>query len=330
MSSVQNDGLKDRMLGCLLGGIAGDAKGSEYEFRERDSYTVSLDRYEPNETWRLPPGSFTDDSSMMLCLAESLTVCRGMDTNDQMERYVRWHREGHMSSSTSRGCFDLGRTTATAIGAYAYAKRIAEHQTETHAEKRPERFYKTVLYGPTGDMNAGNGGIMRLGPVPVFFWRSRKTALDAARLSSAVTHGNKECLDCASLMGDVIFKGVNGFSKDVVLENSSLPVSGERIRGLCAGKFRGKPRKDISTSGYVVDTLEAALWAFERSSSYFEGLATLLPMGGDVDTVCCVYGQIAGAFYGYSSIPPWLLDGLQRKDLVARTVHALVTVALDQ
>jgi len=256
---------------------------------------------------------------MMLCLAESLTLRRGMDTQDQMERYVLWRTQGYMSSSVDRGAFDIGRTTATAIGEYVYAKRTAG-----------DTFRPARVVGPSGPFNAGNGGIMRLAPVPILFWRSDEAARTASRIASAVTHASAECLDAAAMMATVIVRALNGEDKQRVtdLRFMAEKVCSERLKGVCHGDYKSKSRDEISTSGYVVDTLEAALWSFHLADSFMEGLVRLLPMGKDVDTVCCVYGQIAGAFWGFSAIPQWLVDGLQRKDLIARVAEGLVHTAL--
>src|SRR5262245_22893371 len=135
----------ERYRGCLLGLAAGDALGTTLEFRPPGSFSP-IDDMVGGGPFGLKPGQWTDDTSMALCLAESLIECLGFDPADQMERYVRWYRQGHLSSAG--WCFDIGGTTSSALRRYMN-------------DRNP-------YAGPTGPTTAGNGSIMRLAPVPLF------------------------------------------------------------------------------------------------------------------------------------------------------------------
>ncbi|KAJ3011331.1 hypothetical protein HKX48_006903 [Thoreauomyces humboldtii] len=306
------EGLRDRMLGSFLGGITGDAYGSYAEFKKRDTYEIS-----PNmETtvFGLPPGSFTDDSSMMLCLAASLVETGTFSPIDQMKRYAKWRSEGYMSSCEERGCFDIGRTTSQAIFDFVQA---------AHSRDGLRKEY----YGLDGTHDAGNGGIMRLAPVPIVLYKDVELAGRYSALSSKVTHASPECLEAASVMGQMIARLLQGQNKrEATLWKPRLECS--RVMDICEGSFLEKGRDNIRTTGYVIDSLEAALWSFHTTETFEKGMILLGGCGGDVDTVCCIYGQIAGAYYGYSAIPKRWVDTLQRRPLLDDMATRLVSLAI--
>jgi len=158
--------LIDRYRGALLGLAAGDALGTTLEFMPPGSFTPVKDIV-GGGPFRLKPGQWTDDTSMALCLAESLVERKGFDPVDQLERYVRWYREGHLSSTGS--CFDIGNTVSGALQQFE----------ETG---KPD-------CGPTDPMSAGNGSIMRLAPVPLFYLQRPREAIERSGESSLTTHG---------------------------------------------------------------------------------------------------------------------------------------------
>ena len=140
------DHLKDRYRGSLLGLAVGDALGTTLEFKAPGTFEP-LSEMVGGGPFKLQPGQWTDDTSMALCLAESLIECNGFNPQDQMERYRRWYREGYLSSTDT--CFDIGNTVRTAIQVF---------------EKTGEAYS-----GSTDPYSAGNGSIMRLAPVPLFY-----------------------------------------------------------------------------------------------------------------------------------------------------------------
>lgn len=296
--------LLSRFYGSIYGGIVGDSYGSPFEFKERDSYQVS-NNMEYNYNFKLPAGSFTDDTSMMMCLMVSLQEKNGFDHNDQMERYTQW--------STNGICFDIGRTCSMAIGEYLFAQRKGT-------------FDPNKYYGLDGKFNSGNGGIMRLAPIPIFYHNSLGNVRLYSKLSSQVTHANTECLEAAELMGMILYFIFQDTPKDKLLESIAKTgvVFTTRIKDILDGTFLQKIRNQIETTGYVVHTLEAALWGFMRTNNYFDGLLLLAKMGSDVDTVLCVYGQIAGAYYGFQGIPKHLVQQLQHQDTLYNLISGFV------
>ncbi|MDZ7703262.1 MAG: ADP-ribosylglycohydrolase family protein [Trueperaceae bacterium] len=297
--------------GALLGLAVGDALGTTLEFMPPGSFEPITDMV-GGGPFGLEPGQWTDDTSMALCLADSLIRRESFDAHDQMLRYVRWYREGYLSSTGH--CFDIGNTTRTAL----------------------ERFEKTGdAYAGSRDPNrAGNGSLMRLAPVPLAYANQPALALLRAAESSETTHGARTCVDACRYAAGIMVGLVNGEGKEGVLEPLYSPVAGawERlpltpeVEAVAAGSFRRKEPPKIRGTGYVVACLEAALWAFASSDSFEEGALKAVNLGDDADTTGAVYGQIAGAYYGVTAIPqPWRLavSRAQAIDEMARQLFEL-------
>ncbi len=169
--------------------------------------------------------------------------------------------------------------------------------------------------GSTHPRSAGNGSVMRLAPVPLFFAHEPKLAIEKSGESSRTTHGLRVAVDACRYFGAMLVGAVSGASKDDLLSERYTPVKScwekeplvDEIDEVAGGSFKHRDPPEIKGSGYVVKSLEAALWAFCRSASFEEGCLMAVNLGDDADTTGAVYGQIAGAFYGQVGIPtPWL------------------------
>jgi ADP-ribosyl-[dinitrogen reductase] hydrolase len=285
-----NDTL-DRFRSCLLGLAVGDAVGTTLEFQPRGSFTPIADMV-GDGPFHLQPGQWTDDTSMALCLATSLVCCRGFDARDQMQRYWHWYREGYLSSTGT--CFDIGGTTRSAL----------------------ERFHQTgdPMAGSTDPYSAGNGSLMRLAPVPMYYFSSRGETLCYAAQSSATTHAAAECIEACQLFADMLVHAMNGEEKEAILTGSQdLPLQTEKIRSIASDSYRTKERDEIKGTGYVVDCLEASLWCFQTSGSFKDAILLAANLGDDADTTAAVCGQIAGAYYGMKGIPARWLERLHMR-----------------
>ncbi len=280
--------LLDRYRGALLGLAAGDALGTTLEFRAPGTFTP-IDDMHGGGPFKLRPGEWTDDTSMALCLAESLITCGEFDPVDQLAKYVRWKREGYHSSNGA--CFDVGGTVRAALARF-----------ERHSEP---------WAGSTDPHSAGNGSIMRLAPVPLFFARTPGIAIARSADSSRTTHGAMEAIDACRYLAALIIGALEGKSKDELLEPLFTPVPGlwqgeplaPKIHAVAAGSFLKREPPEIRGTGYVVESLEAALWAFAKSESFEHGALLAVNLGNDADTTGAVYGQLAGAYYGAAAIP---------------------------
>jgi ADP-ribosyl-[dinitrogen reductase] hydrolase len=290
-----------RARGCLLGLAVGDAVGTTVEFSARGCFSPVTDMV-GGGPFGLKPGEWTDDTSMALCLAESLAECGGFDARDQMERYCRWWRKGHMSSNGR--CFDIGITVSGALRKF---------------EENGEPFS-----GSIAPDTAGNGSIMRLAPVPIFVGGDLPETIRLARESSRTTHGAQECLDACHVLGVLLHYLLGGMKKEDALERlKSESVTSPAIRAVLDGSYREKPEEKIRASGYVVHTLEAALWSSHRTSSFRDAILTAVNLGEDADTTGAVCGQIAGACYGTDGIPAGWLAKLAKREKIESLADGL-------
>ena len=296
----------------MLGLAAGDALGTTLEFKSPGHFEPVTDMV-GGGPFHLEAGQWTDDTSMTLCLADSLIERRGFDARDQMERYVRWYREGYLSSKDY--CFDIGNTTRSALEAF-------ERTGEPYS-------------GPTDAKSAGNGSIMRLAPVPLFYAANPREAIERCADSSRTTHGAATAVDGCRYLGALIVGAVNGVSKEDLLSERYCPIPGywqahplvDEIDEVAAGSFKRRQPPQIKGSGYVVKSLEAALWAFYNSNSFEEGCLKAVNLGDDADTTGAVYGQLAGAFYGESAIPERWRSRLARHDLIESYAEQLFALS---
>ena len=296
----------DHLRGCLVGLALGDAIGTTLEFKPRDMYEP-IDDLVGGGPFELEAGEWTDDTSMALCLANSLIYSRGFDPRDQMGRYVRWYREGYCSSIGS--CFDIGMTVGSALNAF---------------EETQEPFS-----GPTDPLTAGNGSIMRLAPVPMFYNSNYQQAVFYSGESSRTTHGAPESVAACHLLGSLLWHALNGADKSDLLTSNvesllaisiSLP---KKINAIANGCFRTKHRDDIRGNGYVVDSLEAALWCFYQTETYRDAVLLAANLGDDADTTAAICGQLAGARYGLDAIPSMWRLRLCQYEMILQTADSL-------
>ena len=231
------------------------------------------------------------------------------DPGDQMDRYLRWRDDGCLSSNGR--CFDIGITVSDALNRY-------------RATGEP-------FAGSTDPYSAGNGSLMRLAPVPLFFASDPEYAIHMRGESSRTTHGAATCVDACRYFGGLIVRAVQGESKEELLSPRYSPVAGlwERqplcaeIYQIAAGSFKSKEPPEIVGSGYVVKSLEAALWAFHRSSTFEEGCLLAVNLGDDADTTAAIYGQIAGAHYGVDDIPATWRERIAEGALITELANRL-------
>jgi ADP-ribosyl-[dinitrogen reductase] hydrolase len=304
-----------RVRGALLGLAAGDAVGASVEFRRPGTFPPVADMV-GGGPFGLKPGQWTDDTSMALCLAESLIRKRKLDLRDQIERYVRWWRVGHLSSTGN--CFDIGETTRAALSQFIVTNN--------------------PVSGPTHARSAGNGSIMRLAPVPLFFAHDPAEAIEASGVSSTTTHGAPVAIDACRLLGAIIVGIVLGDAKEEVLSPGYAPVSGywqrlplvPEIAAISEGSFRTKERSHIRGSGYAAESLEAAIWAFASSDDFRTGCLLAVNLGDDADTTAAVYGQVAGAYYGEDGIPAEWRERLAMRELLEEYADRLVEASQSQ
>lgn len=275
----------ERFQGCLLGLACGDAVGTTVEFKMRGTFQPVTDMI-GGGPFKLEPGQWTDDTSMALCLAASLTELGGFSASDQMSRYLRWFETGYMSSNGH--CFDVGRTVRLALSRY---KQSSE-----------------AFSGPTSPDTAGNGALMRLAPVVMFFYPDRSKAISMSEESTRTTHGATECIEASRLFSAMLINALAGSNKEgILLGHGITHLMSPGLVSVANGGYFTKQDDEIKGSGYVVQSLEAALWCFWTTSSFEDAVLKAANLGDDADTTAAICGQVAGAYYGGSNIPEkWL------------------------
>jgi ADP-ribosyl-[dinitrogen reductase] hydrolase len=291
----------NKCKGALLGLAIGDALGTTLEFRRPGTFTPITDIV-GGGPFRLNAGEWTDDTSMALCLADSLIEKGEFDPLDQMEKYLKWYKHGYNSSNGV--CFDIGNATRYSLNKF-------ENTGKPYC-------------GDTDRDQAGNGSIMRLAPIPIMYYNDVEKLNKFSALSSDTTHSSPQCLDACVFMSNIISGAILGLSKEELLSpNFSLipnywsesPLDWT-IDEILKGSYKEKEPPKIYGSGYVVKTLEAVLWAFYHTNDFESGALKVVNLGDDADTTGVVYGQIAGAFYGLDGIPEKWLEKLHwRKEI---------------
>lgn len=288
----------DRFRGALLGLACGDALGTTLEFQPLGSFEPISDMV-GGGVFGLRAGEWTDDTSMALCLAQSL-IDKGFDSKTQMDNYLKWYQEGYLSSNGR--CFDIGNTVRGALHRYMQ-------------DGNP-------IAGSSDAMSAGNGSLMRLAPVALYYADNIEHAIEYCGESSKTTHQAIEAIDACRFYGALMVLALGGASKEEILAYQ-LDGLAPNIAEVANGSYREKEPPQIRGSGYVVASMEAALWAFYHSSSFEDGALKAANLGDDADTTAAIYGQLAGAYYGESGIPQKWLDKLYGAKMIREYAQSL-------
>ena len=305
--------LKQRCRGAMLGMALGDALGTAIEFMPPPKENEALKDLVGGGVFSLLPGQWTDDTSLGLCLAESLIRCEARhDAADQLDTYVRWNWEGHHSSNGRR--FDIGNATKLALDGW---------------KERREQC-------GSGDNRGSNGSLMRLAPAAIAALAQPNATLATSLCgeTSRTTHDHPKAVHACRYYGALILGALRGISKRELLSPAYLPDARSfhpDVTSVAAGAHAtdGAPPSDSEQLdgrkkfGAAPKALEAALWAFGRTDSFGDGALLVANLGGDADTTAAIYGQLAGAFYGEAGLPRAWLDKLVFKPMVVAAADAL-------
>ncbi|MGO9599632.1 MAG: ADP-ribosylglycohydrolase family protein [Isosphaeraceae bacterium] len=311
---VLESSIRSRRRGAILGLAVGDALGAAVEFQPPGSFAEVTD-YRAGGPHGLGPGEWTDDTSMALALADSIGEV-GWDLTDQAKRYVSWWHSGVYS--VNGHTFDIGITTSRSL----------------------QRFRETGDARISGDPSSrasGNGPIMRLAPVPVAYIGlfPDQLPLLVERLvdSSRPTHGSPQCLSACAYFGVILCGLLHGLPREQVLDPDWGPIRHvhdlfplhPEVLDVAGGSFRARRPPQIQGSGYVVRSLEAALWAFHDATGFREAVLRAVNLGDDADTTGAVCGQLAGACWGEEGIPAAWRDNLAGKTLIEPILKRLIS-----
>lgn len=296
----------------LLGHIVGDALGVPVEFMSREKLTKEpVTDMVGGGNRGFPAGTWSDDSSMMLCTVESILKKKSIDYHDIMRNFLRWATEGYMTPHGST--FGMGQTVLRALVQYSKKRDIA-------------------ICGCGEEKDNGNGSLMRLLPFVVYLHNDRilsKNSLDEKiniiHNASSITHRHLRSQIACGIYYFVAEELINEPTHTSILVGLEKAHSYyhqydefAHFQRLFSKNFKALSSDEIRTSGYVVDTLEAAIWCLERGKDYQQTLLTAVNLGGDADTVAAIAGGLAGILHGAESIPPSWIDTLAKTKEIQR------------
>lgn len=280
---------------AIMGLVVGDALGVPFEFRMRDTFKAA--GMTGFGTYNQPAGTWSDDSSMTLATIESLRLLGKLDFNDIMHNFYRWLFHGEFTPYGHT--FDFGNTTKNAIQKYKFDNA------------------KPLRCGGDSVRDNGNGSLMRILPI-AFVKHCTKDIHDLSSLTHAHDISKFACVFYVNvaknlLQGKSKFTAIYDFDYEIPEEFNRIQIL-ERLS-----------RDDIKSTGYVVDTLEAALWCLIHTESYKECVLTAVNLGGDTDTIAAVVGGLAGIYYGIGGkrgIPEEWISQIARKEWIKELCDA--------
>ncbi|MEX1203045.1 MAG: ADP-ribosylglycohydrolase family protein [Ferruginibacter sp.] len=294
---------------AIWGFIVGDAMGVPYEFIDRDDMKLEPAMgMKAFGTHHQPAGTWSDDTSMMLCVIENIK--NNGSPKDLAKLFIRWFDDGY---HTAHGeVFDIGITTRNAI---------VKLKTGIPASKS----------GATDEFSAGNGSLMRC--LPYAFGEDFRKSMYEMIIDNNITHRLPICNECCMFYAKVIQAIQLGKGKeDAVRAGAAFLKFGRRIvdsdddeaavvyyakfKRILSDDFKFLPEAAIKSTGYVLHTLEAAIWCFLNTNNYSEAVLKAVNLGGDTDTIAAVTGGMAAAYYGIDNIPKeWLEQIVRKKDI---------------
>jgi ADP-ribosyl-[dinitrogen reductase] hydrolase len=301
--------VRDRFQGALLGLAVGDALAVHTQFRKPGSFAAVGDIL-GGGPFELPRGAWSDDTAMALLLAESLVERDGFDAHDQVQRYARWQREGYGSATGT--CVGITASVARALATAQYRRQpFAGSHDPAQLDREP---------------------LSRVAPVVMFFFADAPRAVARAAEAARITAQAPMVLDCVRLLAAMQHQALAGKDKAAILRPPRdlwvTATTRAEVHGIYEGSYARRDLAEIQAGGQVVQTLEAALWAFQRSANFREGALACANLGRDSDVVTAVYGALAGAHFGVSAIPGIWRNSLMRQDAVTDAADRLLTHAM--
>lgn len=305
---------------AMLGSIVGDALGVPVEFTSRQSLRESpVTGMRAYGAHHQPAGTWSDDTSLVLCLAESLAM-RRVDYRDQAARFVSWMRD---AAWTPHGVvFDIGNATREAIS------RLAAGVEPTEA-------------GLKGEYHCGNGSLMRILPVGLYLaFADRRVRAEVAAKCGRLTHGHARCQLACVMFSEIVASLVRGEAIDASIEDgrkilsdhldNQFPEESAAFERLLSPSLRRLDEVDIASSGYVIHCLEASLWCTQRAETFREGVLAAVNLGDDTDTTGAVAGALLGLRFGLVQVPTDWVDSLARVTDVQGQVEQFQYACLKQ
>ncbi|KAJ5700422.1 hypothetical protein N7536_003435 [Penicillium majusculum] len=312
--------LQSRAKGAIWGVCVADALGGPVQFRDPGTFEpITCLRFVA--PFKQPAGSYSDDGSMTLALACSFNKSNMQYNHELSIRYfIEWITKGHFS--TVNHSWDVGRSTRTSLRMWVkYGMEGGDF--ELAQVMVTDQLHQNEF--------SGNGSLMRIVPIGLVYWQDSELAREIARRHGQITHPSLACVEACEVYTELVCRVMNGQTKKQIFHAVSVfpfthPALKERLslyRYRTINDWKVKAPSDMTSSGWVVDTLECALWAFFKYDTWKEGALAVVNLGGDSDTAGAVYGGIAGAFYGFDAIPGEWVDGMQNKGFIESIASAL-------
>jgi len=293
--------------GVIFGHAVADALGVPVEFYSRQALklnpVINMREY---GTYNQPRGTWSDDTTMTLCALESITENKSVHLDDIMKRFSWWLEKGYMTPYGE--LFDIGYTTRKAINEYLYG------------DKYP--------YGCSDEKSNGNGSLMRIIPVTLFHHFKKQNPIkriEDVQNVSMLTHAHERSIVACGIYDFVLEELLNSPTRE------AIKIGLDKAHGCykCTKEINAYSRLfkksfemleecEIKSSGYVVDSLEAAIWCILNSKSYEECVLKAINLGEDTDTVGAIAGGLAGALYGYDAIPQEWISCLVKKEMIEK------------
>ena len=301
--------LRERFHGALFGLAAGDALAAPTQLGRPGAFVQVRDML-GGGPYDLPRGAWTDDTAMALCLAQSLVEARGFDARDQLDRYARWQREGEPSATGQ--CVGITGSVAKALGTARWRRQVYAGS------------HDPALLEPDP--------LVRAAPAAMFFFADAGKAVQQAAEAARITCQAPGVLAATRLFAAMVHAALSGASREAVLapadslwRRADVPP---RLAAIAAGSYRGRAPETLSPGGDALDLLEAALWAFDRHTSWRDGALAAANLGGHSDVIGALHGQLAGAHLGLASIPLAWREALARRDLIEDVADQLLADAM--
>ncbi len=314
---LSNREINNPVKNGIWGLVVGDALGVPVEFKSRDYLKQNpLIGMIGFGTYNQPAGTWSDDSSLALCLAEELS--KKLNLENIGNSFVKWYYENHWTPHGQ--VFDIGISTREAITRLKNGK-------------------KAELAGSREENSNGNGSLMRI--LPLLFEvqkiKDRKEKYELIKKVSSITHGHvRSCLACfyyleiASFLSSEVkypitdaYKAANLSLLQLMKELEINPNEVELFEQITNGKLAELQESSIQSSGYVIHTLEASIWCLLTTNSYKDAVIKAVNLGEDTDTTGAVVGGLAGLFYGMKSIPNEWIDEIARKEDIEELTNKL-------
>lgn len=299
--------MKEKQIYSALFGVAvGDTLGVPVEFSDRDHLRKNpVSDFLGYMCWNQPPGTWSDDSSLTFCLAESL--CNGYDLNDIAQNFVKWYSNGYWGAHHK--VFDIGGSTKYSI------RRLINGESPYYS-------------GNMMESDNGNGSLMRI--LPILFYLAKEADLNqiykTIKEVSSITHAHFRSVFACFIYIIYALELIKGYDKNLAYTNMQKIVLGyikdkdfnndeiklfDRVLKNNIGKYK---ETEILSSGYVLHSLEASFWCLMNENSYQKTVLKAVNLGGDTDTTAAIVGGLAGLLYGFESIPQKWINQLARKD----------------